>query len=82
MSQLRPQGHDLENRVDYLENRAEQIGRKVYGDPPNRVMPLDARLDAIEARLETMARHALYWRMGQTGLLLIIAGMLLGVVLR
>ena len=40
MSQLRPQGHDLENRVDYLENRVEQIGRKVYGDPPNRVMPL------------------------------------------
>jgi len=82
MAQMRPQGSDLEPRVSYLETRLDRVDRAVYGDLPNHTPSLAARLDRIEARIETMTRHALYWRLGQTGLLLLIAGMLMGVLIR
>jgi len=84
LRQFGPPGNnsELEQRVRHLENVVEPIRRGFYGDVANNVPSTHARLERIETRIETMARHALYWRVAQTFLLVAIAGMVAGVMIR
>lgn len=81
--------NELRQRINWIQNETEQLKRGLYGEAWNKTVGVLGRLDEIEnqigetnRRVETMARQALYWRMAQTGLLLIIGGMVLGVLLK
>ena len=83
LNQLGPlQNSNLEQRVRYLENTVEPLRRGFYGDVSNNVPSALVRLERIETRLEAMARHALYWRIAQTILLVAIGGMVAGAMIR
>lgn len=81
--------NELRQRINWIQNETEQLKRGLYGEAWNKTVGVLGRLDEIESeiqktneRIEVMIRYSLYWRAAQTGLLLLIAGMVAGVLLK
>lgn len=73
---------NLEQRVRYLENTVEPIRRGFYGDISNHVPGIANEVHAMKEQLDRMYRHAIYWRMVQSVLFVVLAAMLLGVLFK